>query len=106
MTTRNEFANLCGFHSFISSVEPLKVYEALEDVDWIEAIPLAFLYMFRHELVDIVSSLANILFNLGYLLMRKEATTYKGFVRVELQRRHPWLLDLRHGSSSIFFEVC
>ena len=46
------------------------------------------LILFRYELVYIVIALGNIVLNLGYLLRRKEATTYRGFFGVELQRRH------------------
>ena len=30
-------ANFCEHYSFISSIEPMKVEEALEDLDWINA---------------------------------------------------------------------
>ena len=29
--------NFCGIHSYVSHVEPKKVYDALEDEDWVQA---------------------------------------------------------------------
>ena len=37
VSTRNQLSNFCGHVSCLSSLEPLKVYEALEDLDWIAA---------------------------------------------------------------------
>ena len=35
--SRTRLANFCEHYSFISSIEPMKVEEALEDPDWINA---------------------------------------------------------------------
>jgi hypothetical protein len=35
VTTRSRLAIFCEFYSFVSSLEPLKVEEALSDLDWI-----------------------------------------------------------------------
>jgi hypothetical protein len=35
--TRKQFANLSEHHVFIPKVEPQKVYEALEELDWMIA---------------------------------------------------------------------
>ena len=37
VTTHSHLANFCQFYSFVSSLEPLKVAQALEDLDWIMA---------------------------------------------------------------------
>jgi len=37
VTTRSRLQNFCGFYSFVSSLEPLRVEEALEDLDWVLA---------------------------------------------------------------------
>jgi hypothetical protein len=37
VTTRSRLANFCEFYSFVSSLEPLKVEEALSDPDWMIA---------------------------------------------------------------------
>ena len=36
-TTRSQLASFSEHHAYISMVEPTKVYEALEDADWLEA---------------------------------------------------------------------
>ncbi|KAK1678046.1 hypothetical protein QYE76_038894 [Lolium multiflorum] len=37
VTTRRQLASFCEHHAFVSMVEPLKVYEALKDPDWLNA---------------------------------------------------------------------
>ena len=37
VSTRRQLANYCEHHAFVSCVEPQKVYEALEDLDWLNA---------------------------------------------------------------------
>ena len=37
VTTRSHLAHFCQFYSFVSSLEPLKVDEALKDLDWVMA---------------------------------------------------------------------
>ena len=37
VSTRGQLANYCEHHAFVSCVEPQKVYEALEDSDWLNA---------------------------------------------------------------------
>ena len=37
VSTCRKLANYCGDHVFVSYVEPQKVYEALEDPDWLNA---------------------------------------------------------------------
>jgi hypothetical protein len=37
MSTRRQLANFSSHHAYISCVEPQKVFEALEDPDWVEA---------------------------------------------------------------------
>jgi hypothetical protein len=38
VSTRRQLANFSSHHAYISCVEPQKVFEVLEDPDWIEAI--------------------------------------------------------------------
>jgi hypothetical protein len=38
VTTRSRLKNFCTFYSFVSSLEPIKVEQALEDPDWVVAI--------------------------------------------------------------------
>jgi hypothetical protein len=35
VTTRSHLKNFCAFYSFVSSLEPIKVEQALEDPDWV-----------------------------------------------------------------------
>ena len=37
VTTRSQLRNFCAHNAFVSCVEPQKVFEALEDPDWLEA---------------------------------------------------------------------
>ena len=37
VSTHRQLANYCEHHAFVSCVEPQKVYEALEDPDWLNA---------------------------------------------------------------------
>ena len=37
VSTHRQLANYCEHHAFVSCVEPQKVYEALEDLDWLNA---------------------------------------------------------------------
>src|SRR5664279_998331 len=37
VSTRGQLLNFCGIHSFVSHIEPIKVYDALEDSDWVKA---------------------------------------------------------------------
>ena len=37
VSTRRQLANYCEHHAFVSCVEPHKVYEALKDPDWLNA---------------------------------------------------------------------
>ena len=37
VSTRRQLANFSEHHAYVSMVEPQKVFEALEDVDWVEA---------------------------------------------------------------------
>ena len=37
VTTRSHFPNFCQFYSFVSSLVPLKVEQALGDPDWVMA---------------------------------------------------------------------
>jgi hypothetical protein len=38
VTTRSRVATFCQHHSFIFSLEPFKVEDALRDMDWVVAI--------------------------------------------------------------------
>jgi hypothetical protein len=35
VTTHSRLANFCEYYSFVSSIEPFRVEEALQDPDWV-----------------------------------------------------------------------
>jgi hypothetical protein len=37
VTTRSHIANFCQYYSFVSSLKPFKVKDALRDPDWVMA---------------------------------------------------------------------
>jgi hypothetical protein len=54
VTTRSRLANFCEFYSFVSSLEPLKVEEALGDLDWIIAMQEELNNFTRNEVWSLV----------------------------------------------------
>ena len=55
VTTRSRLANFCEFYSFVSSLEPLKVDEALSDPDWIIAMQEELNNFTRNEVWSLVA---------------------------------------------------
>jgi hypothetical protein len=55
VTTRSRLANFCEFYSFVSSLEPLKVEEALSDPDWIIAMQEELNDFRRNEVWSLVA---------------------------------------------------
>jgi hypothetical protein len=55
VTTRSHLANFCEFYSFVSSLEPLKVEEALSDPDWIIAMQEELNNFTRNEVWSLVA---------------------------------------------------
>jgi hypothetical protein len=54
VTTRSRLANFCEFYSFVSSLEPLKVEEALANPDWIIAMQEELNNFTRNEVWSLV----------------------------------------------------
>jgi hypothetical protein len=54
VTTRSCLAIFCEFYSFVSSLEPLKVEEALGDLDWIIAMQEELNNFTRNEVWSLV----------------------------------------------------
>jgi hypothetical protein len=48
------FSNFCGHYSFVSSLEPLKVDEALDDPDWVIAMQEELNNFTRNEVWELV----------------------------------------------------
>ena len=55
VTTRKRLANFCEHHSFVSCIEPLKVEEALDDPDWVEAMHEELNNFTRNEVWSLVA---------------------------------------------------
>jgi hypothetical protein len=53
--TRSRLANFCEYYSFVSSLEPLKVEEALSDPDWIIAMQEELNNFTRNEVWSLVA---------------------------------------------------
>ena len=54
VTTRSRLANFCEFYSFVSSLEPLKVEQALDDPDWVMAMQEELNNFTRNEIWSLV----------------------------------------------------
>jgi hypothetical protein len=55
VTTRSRLANFCEHYSFVSSIEPFKVEEALQDPDWMLAMQEELNNFKRNEVWSLVS---------------------------------------------------
>jgi hypothetical protein len=54
VTTRSRLTNFCAFYSFVSSLKPLSVEQALEDPDWIIAMEEELNNFKRNEVWELV----------------------------------------------------
>jgi hypothetical protein len=54
VTTRSQLANFCEHYSFVSSIEPFRVEEALQDPDWVLAMQEELNNFKRHEVWSLV----------------------------------------------------
>ncbi|WVZ55414.1 hypothetical protein U9M48_006074 [Paspalum notatum var. saurae] len=54
VTTRSRLASFCEFYSFVSSLEPLRVEQALEDPDWVMAMQEELNNFTRNEVWSLV----------------------------------------------------
>ena len=54
VTTRSRLATFCGCYSFVSSLEPLRVEEALDDPDWVLAMQEELNNFTRNEVWELV----------------------------------------------------
>jgi hypothetical protein len=55
VTTRSRLANFCEHYSFVSSIEPFRVEEALQDPDWVLAMQEELNNFERNEVWSLVS---------------------------------------------------
>jgi hypothetical protein len=54
VTTRSRLANFCEHYSFVSSIEPFRVEEALQDLDWVLAMEEELNNFKRNEVWSLV----------------------------------------------------
>ena len=54
VTTRSRLANFCEHYSFVSSIEPFRVEEALQDLDWVLAMKEELNNFKRNEVWSLV----------------------------------------------------
>jgi hypothetical protein len=54
VTTRSRLANFCEHYSFVSSIEPFKVEDALQDLDWVLAMQEELNNFKRNEVCSLV----------------------------------------------------
>jgi hypothetical protein len=54
VTTRSRIANFCEHYSFVSSIEPFRVEEALQDLDWVLAMQEELNNFKRNEVWSLV----------------------------------------------------
>jgi hypothetical protein len=54
VTTRSRLANFCEHYSFVSSIEPFRVEEALQDLDWVLAMQEELNNFKRNEVWSLV----------------------------------------------------
>ena len=54
VTIRSCLQNFCGFYSFFSSLEPIRVEQALEDLDWVLAMQDELNSFTRNEVSELV----------------------------------------------------
>jgi hypothetical protein len=54
VTTRSRLKNFCAFYSFVSSLEPTKVEQALEDPDWVLAMQEELINFERNHVWELV----------------------------------------------------
>ena len=52
--TRSRLASFCEHFSFVSSIEPKKIDEALKDVDWVNAMHEKLNYFTRNQVWELV----------------------------------------------------
>ena len=65
VTTRKRLANFCEHHSFVSCIEPLKVDDALDDPDWVDAMHEELKNFTRNEVWSLVARPKGIIMSLG-----------------------------------------
>jgi hypothetical protein len=88
VVTRRQLANFSKHHAFVSCVEPKKVFEALEDADWLKGLFVSALPSFPLEKATLTKQRAGF----GHRLCQSQSRNYtvraKHGARCFLQLRH------------------
>jgi hypothetical protein len=94
VTTRSRLANFCQYYSFVSSIEPFKIEDALHDLDWVVAIQEELNNFKRNQVWSLVERpkqnvvstkwvFRNKQDEHGVITRNKERLVAKGYLQVE-----------------------
>jgi hypothetical protein len=72
LTTRSRLANFCEHYSFVSSIEPFRVEEALQDPDWVLAMHEELNNFKRNEVWSLVPRLKQNVVGTMWVFCNKE----------------------------------
>jgi hypothetical protein len=72
VTTRSRLANFCEHYSFVSSIEPFRVEEALQDSDWVLAMQEELNNFKRNEVWSLVPHLKQNVVGTKWLFRNKQ----------------------------------
>ena len=90
VTTPSHLANLCQFYSFVSSLEPLKVDEALKDPDWVMAMQDELNNFERNHVWELVERLKTNVIGTKWVFQNKQdehGVVTRNKARLVAQRR-------------------
>jgi hypothetical protein len=94
VTTRSRLANFCQYYSFVSSIEPFKIEDALHDPDWVVAIQEELNNFKRNQVWSLVERPKQNIVSTkwvfrnkqdehGVITRNKERLVAKGYLQVE-----------------------
>jgi hypothetical protein len=94
VTPRSRLANFCQYYSFVSSIEPFKIEDALHDLDWVVAIQEELNNFKRNQVWSLVERpkqnvvstkwvFRNKQDEHGVITRNKERLVAKGYLQVE-----------------------
>jgi hypothetical protein len=94
VTTRSHLKNFCAFYSFVSSLEPIKVEQALEDPDWVVAMQEELNDFERNQVWELVERpktniigakwvFQNKQYEFGIVIRNKARLVAQGYTQVE-----------------------
>jgi hypothetical protein len=75
VTTRSRLANFCEHYSFVSSIDPFRVEEALQDPDWVLPMQEELNNFKRNEVWSMVPRLKQNVVETKWVFRNKQAST-------------------------------